>query len=582
MIERRMDSRERGRALLAEWAATRPPNVFDDDLYLRFALTRHIAPDRLDRLTPALRQAGEDSAGPVDRAAGELDRAEHLPRLEAWSAVGERAEQIRFDAAHHAVGRLVWRSGILAVLGEPGGVTAHTALEYLFAQNGEVPHLCSVACTAGLVKAIQRAGAEWMRREWLPRLLEPDYDRRWHGAQFLTEVQGGSDVGANACVARPVEGEPGTWRLTGEKWFCSNVSADLAAVSARPAGAQAGTSGIGLFVVPWRLADGRPNGVFIRRLKDKLGTRTLPTAEVDITDPPRDALAYSLGPPADGFRLLMGVIINTSRLAVATSSTGIMRRAWTEAWRYARLREAFGQRLVDLPAIRRQLAEIRALWAGGLAATLFVAGLEDRLTLAGVHPEDDPLFRAAVTVNKLVCSIDAGLAVHHAIEILGGNGVIEDLSPLPRLYREVPVQESWEGPHNTLVAQVLRDAARAKMHEAVLGRAEETLLGASAPALAPARDRGLAALGEVRARFGRLLSGDPGVAALHAREVVSRLGRLLQVSLLLDDAARAEGVAGLRWLGAAAELLLDRDLRSGYDAPEDPGYPARIARLLET
>jgi hypothetical protein len=292
-------------------------------------------------------------------------------------------------------------------------------------------------------------------------------------------------------------------------------------------------------------------------------------------------VAYSLGDPATGFRLLMGVIINTSRLAVATSAAGIMRRAWTEARRYARLREAFGQRLVDLPAVRRQLAEMRALWAGGLAATLFVAGLEDQLTLAGSHPEDDPLFRAAVTVNKLVCSLDAGLAVHHAIEVLGGNGVIEDLSPLPRLYREVPVQESWEGPHNTLVAQFLRDAARAKMHEALLARAEETLLGVSAPTLASARDRGLTAVGEIRTRFGRLLSVEPGVAALHAREVVSRLGRLLQVSVLLDDAVQAEGQAGLQWLGAAAELLLDRDLRPGYDAAEDPGYPARVARLVE-
>jgi acyl-CoA dehydrogenase len=578
MIGGGMDRHERGRARLAEWAATRPENAFADDPYLRFALARQIPAEALARLTPALVRAGADSAGPADRAAAELDRPEHLPRLEAWSAAGERTEEIRFHPSHHALGRLVWRSGILSALARPGGVTAHTALTYLFAQNGEVPHLCSVACTAGLVKAIQREGSEWMRREWLPRLLEEDYDRRWHGAQFLTEVQGGSDVGANACVARPVEGEPGTWHLTGEKWFCSNVSADLAAVSARPVGAAAGTAGIGLFVVPRRLADGRPNGVFVRRLKDKLGTRTLPTAEIDL----RDALAYSLGAPERGFRLLMGVIINTSRLAVATAAAGIMRRALAEAGRYARLREAFGRCLVDLPPVRRQLAEMRALWAGGLAATLFVAGLEDRLTRAGVNAEDDPLFRAAVTVNKLVCSIDAGLVVHHAIEVLGGNGTIEDLSPLPRLYREVPVQESWEGPHNTLAAQFLRDAARAKMHEALLARAEELLHGVNAPPLAPVRDRGLAAAAEVRARFDRLLSGDPDVAALHARSAASRLGRLLQVSLLLDDAAAAGAGGSLGWLGTAGELLLDRDLRPGYDPVEDPGYPARIARLAET
>jgi acyl-CoA dehydrogenase len=577
MIGAGMDRREHGRARLAEWVATRPDNWFDADSYLRAVLARRIPVDRLALLIPALRQAGADAAGPLDRAATELDRPEHLPRLEAWSAVGERSDEIRFHPSHHAAGRLVWRSGVLAVLGEPGGVAAHTALAYLFAQNGEVPHLCSVACTAGLVKAIQRAGSEWMRREWLPRLLERDYDRRWHGAQFLTEVQGGSDVGANACVARPVESESGVWRLTGEKWFCSNVAADLAVVSARPVGAPDGTAGIGLFVVPRRLPDGRPNGVFVRRLKDKLGTRTLPTAEVDFLD----AVGYQLGPPEGGFRLLMGVVINTSRLAVATGVCGIMRRAWSEAWRYARLREAFGRCLVELPPVRRQLAEIRALWAGGLAATLFVAALEDRLALAGAHPEDDPLFRAAVTVNKLTCSLDAGLVVHHAIEILGGNGTIEDLSPLPRLYREVPVQESWEGPHNTLVAQFLRDTLRAKVHDALLDAVRDTLVGLSVSALAAARDRALVAVGETRERLERLVRGDPELAALHARDVVVRIGRLLQVSLLLEDAQRAAADAPLAWLGAAAELLLDRDLRPGYDALEDAGYPARITRLIE-
>jgi hypothetical protein len=138
-----------------------------------------------------------------------------------------------------------------------------------------------------------------------------------------------------------------------------------------------------------------------------------------------------------------------------------------------------------------------------------------------------------------------------------------------------------QGPHNTLVAQFFRDAARAKMHDVLLARAEEILLGVGLPALAPARDRGLAAVGELRARFDRLLSEDSGVAALHARGVVFRLGRLLQVALLLDDAATSEGQAGLQWLGAAAEFLLDRDLRPGYDALEEPGYPGRIARLVE-
>ncbi|MBI3030356.1 MAG: acyl-CoA dehydrogenase family protein [Candidatus Rokubacteria bacterium] len=329
-----MNRIEEGRSLLRRWEESKPTNFYEDDQHLRRVLAFRVDAARLAPVAPLLHQAGADAAGPVSRASALLDRPEHLPRLEPWNGIGERTEEIVFHPAYHEVGRLVWRSRVLSLLGEPGNVALHTALAYLFAQNGEVPHLCPVACTSGLVKAIQRCGSDWMRREWLPRLLDADYDRRWHGAQFLTEVQGGSDVGANACVARPIRETPGAWRISGEKWFCSNVHADLYAVSARPEGAPEGTKGIGLFVIPRRLDNGSPNGVFIRRLKQKLGTRTLPTAEVDF----QDALGYQLGSLEEGFRVMMGVIINTSRLGVALGSCGIMRRAWVEALHYARAR----------------------------------------------------------------------------------------------------------------------------------------------------------------------------------------------------------------------------------------------------
>ncbi|HET7343128.1 MAG TPA: acyl-CoA dehydrogenase family protein [Methylomirabilota bacterium] len=567
---------DHGRSLLGRWESAKPSNFYDDDVYLRGALARHLGGDGLAKVEPDLRQAGADAAGPINEAAFELDRPEHLPRLAPWSRIGERLEDVVFHPAHDEVGRRVWRSGVLAALAEPGGMTTHAALVSLFAMNGEVPHLCSVACTAGLVKTIQRAGSDWMRREWLPRLTERDYDRRWHAAQFLTEVQGGSDVGANACVVRPDDPARGRWRLSGEKWFCSNVGADLYAVSARPESAPEGTAGLGLFVVPRRLDDGRVNGLRIRRLKNKLGTRTLPTAEVDFDG----ALAWQLGRLEDGFKLMIGLVINTSRVEVAADCAGMMRRAWVEAYHYARVREAFGHRLIDFPAVRAQLAEMRALGTGSMAALLWITALEDRLARAGARPEDDAVYRTAVNLTKYLASTDAGLVVHHGIEILGGNGTIEDFSPLPRLYREVPVQESWEGPHNTLVAQVLRDALRAKLHDALLAVVEELLLGVGAPALGPVREQALATLEDTRAALGRLLRGNAEAAALHARTLVGRLARLFQVAVLLDDARRPE-LATVPWLADAASLLLAR-ARAGYDATADPDYAALTERLVST
>ena len=572
-----MNRIEEGRSLLRRWEESKPTNFYEDDQHLRRVLAFRVDAARLAPVAPLLHQAGADAAGPVSRASALLDRPEHLPRLEPWNGIGERTEEIVFHPAYHEVGRLVWRSRVLSLLGEPGNVALHTALAYLFAQNGEVPHLCPVACTSGLVKAIQRCGSDWMRREWLPRLLDPDYDRRWHGAQFLTEVQGGSDVGANACVARPVRETPGAWRISGEKWFCSNVHADLYAVSARPEGAPEGTKGIGLFVIPRRLDNGSPNGVFIRRLKQKLGTRTLPTAEVDF----QDALGYQLGSLEEGFRVMMGVIINTSRLGVALGSCGIMRRAWVEALHYARAREAFGRRLIEFPAVREQLAEMRALSVAGLSSTLFLAALEDRLALEGTHPEDDPLFRIGVNVNKYICSVDGGLVVHHGIEILGGNGTIEDFSPLPRLYREMPVEESWEGPHNTMMAQILRDALKSKMHDALLGQAEDTLLGVKHPALAAMREAATAGLQDEREKLHRLLRRDPEAAALGVRRLVHRMARIFQASLLLEEADQDLTANRPTRLPEIGRFFVSRYVEPGYDPAEDPGYGELIRQIVE-
>jgi acyl-CoA dehydrogenase len=186
-----------------------------------------------------------------------------------------------------------------------------------------------------------------------------------------------------------------------------------------------------------------------------------------------------------------------------------------------------------------------------------------------------------VNLNKYICATDAGLAVYHAIEILGGNGTIEDLSPLPRLYREVPVQESWEGPHNTLMAQLHRDALRSKMHDALLTASQDTLLAIQHPALRPTRHLALTALDDVRNRMVGLLRQEPQVAGLHIRALMGRAARLWQVAQLLEDADRTDGEAGLAWLPAAPELLLKRWALPGYDAAADPAYRDLVTRLVE-
>ena len=215
-------------------------------------------------------------------------------------------------------------------------------------------------------------------------------------------VQGGSDVGANAAVA--VAAGDGTFRISGEKWFCSVADADQFLVTARPDGAAAGTGGLGCFVVPRRV-DGVPNGFSIRRLKDKVGTRAMASAEIDFAD----AVAYPIGPTDAGFKTMVSAMLNASRWLNAIGDTGIMRRAYLEASGYAVHRTAFGSPIASFPAVRAALAGMKAEWLGSLHATWFLTGLDESVDVAfgdGAEPDPDDaaMHRFLVNGNKLVAS----------------------------------------------------------------------------------------------------------------------------------------------------------------------------------
>jgi acyl-CoA dehydrogenase len=457
----------------------------------------------------------------VDPAVAEAER--NPPQL---GANGE----VEFDAAYHRAGRAVWASGIVAA-----PAREQASLFYALAHAGEGGHACPVVCTAGLVRALRTRAADELRDRFLPPLLETDYDRAQRGAQFLTERHGGSDVGANRVEAVP-DGE--AWRLHGEKWFCSVADADQFVVTARPRGAPPGTRGIACFLVP------REGGGFrIRRLKDKLGTRALATGEIEF----EGAVGYPLGPLEEGFRTAVGVL-NTSRWLNAVGSSGLMRRAYLVASEFASERTAFGQTIVEFPLVREHLAVMKAEADASLASTLELTELVARID-EGMASEDDVAWhRVLVNANKMVTSLAATRAVRRGIEVLGGNGTIEDFSPLPRLWRDAIVFESWEGTHNVLCAQVLRD----------LGRMD-------AVGLAAARS---AASEELAGRLQRSVA-DPAFGALHVRRQVDELVRSLQVKALHSSGEPD-----------SAELIERRHLIAGWNPEADTDYPDLLDRVL--
>src|SRR5665213_323272 len=386
------------RDALAAWRASYPDDPFADDRHLRALLARHLPSDRLRDLEARASAFARDVTAVVGPAAARYEQRAHLPELVRWDPVGRRTESDEVDPDYHRAGQRVWASGLVALSSQPGSAYEQATLLYLLSLEGEAGHACLATCTIGLARALRRAADPAVRDTFLPALIDPDYAAATRGSQFLTEVQGGSDVGANVCEAVPT-GDESTYRISGEKWFCSVADAGQFFLTARVRGGEEGTRGLGSFVVP-RTVDGTPNGFTLRRLKDKLGTRGLASGEIDF----ESALAWPIGPVEHGFRTAVGIVLNTSRWMTAVGDAGIMRRAVLEAHSYARHRQAFGRPIQEFPAVRHTLADMTATSAGALHLVFALTGLEDRIDASTASDEDVLFHRFLVNATKYLLS----------------------------------------------------------------------------------------------------------------------------------------------------------------------------------
>lgn len=567
-----MNKITQGRNALRSWEASKPDNFFTSDTNVQHVL-RHYLGDQFAATAEKLTRLGQATATTLDEAAKVEDRIGNHPRLERWSPIGDRIEQIEFHPNHDLIGRAVWESGVMAVQGQPGNTVEQMALFYLLCHNGEGGHLCSLACTSGLIRALQEVAGPDVRNKFLPPLLHPNYETMQHGAQFLTEVQGGSDVGSNAVTA--VDAGDGTWRISGEKWFCSNINADQFLMTAR-ATDKDGTRGLGLFLVPRLLDDGSTNGFFIRRLKDKLGTRTLASVELDF----EDAVAYPVGPVERGFKNTVELVLNTSRLMNAVACAGIMRRAYIEAATYACSREAFGSSIATYPLVQEAVADIMSTYTAATSTGFYLAHLLDKIETATATDDDKATYRLLVNVNKYVTSIQGSDMVHRAIEVLGGNGAIESFSILPRLYRDMVVLESWEGSHNVLCLQVLRDIARYDLHLSFIKLMREKLSQVRDPDLAGSVQVVSEALDQVRGWLMRLNQGGEQYAQAHIRRFVDHLGYVAQAALMLSEAQWELDNNLPTHKPDIITHFINRHLLPGYSPLDDDTYLERIERLM--
>jgi acyl-CoA dehydrogenase len=544
---------EEARDSLAAWRADVPSDPYQADAPLRALVVSSVLDaGRRQELEMRASAFGRAVVVEVAPAVEQFERRGRGPELRRWDGVGRRVERVEFDGAYHDAGTTVWASGLVADSGTPGRAFEQATLLYLLSLEGEAGHACPAVCTIGMARALRRRAEPAVREQFLPALLERDYARADRASQFMTEVQGGSDVGANATLATPVA--DGTYRVSGEKWFCSVAEADQFLMTARVPGGGDGTRGLGCFAIP-REIDGAPNGFALRRLKDKLGTRGMASGEIDFDG----AVAYPIGPVEEGFKTAVGVVLNTSRWLTAVGATGLMRRAVLEARAYARHRRAFGHAIESFPPVRQTLASMTCQWLAALHLSWMLTELEDAVDAGTADDETTRFHRFLVNVAKYAASSAATRVVRDGIEILGGNGTIEDFSVLPRLYRDAIVYESWEGTHNVIAQQVLNDCARLQLLDVVGARIESLCTS----------DR------VADAAKGALLDGqraldDPAWGALHFRGVLDRLARILAVASLT---ARGEAAAG---------AYLAASLDPSYRAEEDSGLLGRIDAVLSS
>ena len=524
-------------------------NWYEIDPNLRALMDRHVAPADRPWAEEHLTHWGELCGGPIAARAETVDR--NPPQLKRYDAWGNEVSEIVHHPDAIANKRDIWEQGPngLRRQGEPVSPVLGSAFTYLLSQS-DTGMVCATGMTGGVEGFVARYADPDLRERVLPHLQSIGFDNAWDGAMFMTEIRGGSDLASSETVATQ---KNGAWVLNGSKWFCSNVDAHAIATLARPEGAEPGLRGLALFLVLSERADGTRNGIRVKRLKDKLGTKSVPTAEIDFVD----AEAYIMSSPrADGGSEARGLnrmmsMVNGSRLGVATMGLGIMRRSLLEAAIYAAHRTAFGKPLHDLPLVRETLVRM-AVEIEAVSSVVFEAS-----SLAGSvgNEQDRQLYRIMVPLAKYR---GARLGLQHAsqaVEMLGGNGYIETW-PTARQLRDAQCHTIWEGTENIIVLDVLRSMRREQAHDALLGRIDAALSASDHSLLARDRDVVAESLREARGAIEFLLGAPDDVRQLHARRIASWLADLTEASLLLEQAALELQESGSARKAAVARLYI--------------------------
>lgn len=438
-------------------------NWYDCDPTLKALMRRHLPGEALEWATPHLRRIGALMGGPIAERAELTDR--NPPRLEKYDRWGHDISRVVFPDSFEQSRRDLLADNLdsaeFRAAARDAGVPIRplsTAWSYMLNQ-AEIAMACALGTGTDMVERLVEQFAPPDVRERV-RALSATGELAGQTAQMLTERTGGSDLAMLETTATP-DGD--AWRLNGFKWFASNANGAAFVVLAKPVGADDGIRGIAPFLVLWDQRDGSRNGVRIRRLKDKLGTKGVASCEVELDD----AEAFMLAPPGPGPGTAEGgaagdgrgvarmmEMTNGARLGIAMMGLGCARRSLVESLCYARTREAFGHNLIEQPLMQRKLAEL--IVEVEAAQQLVFDGYLEPMRISA------PLIKLRAARLGITASADA-------LEIFGGNGYVEQW-PIARIVRDSLVNPVWEGPDNILCLDVRRAIEREDAHKALIER----------------------------------------------------------------------------------------------------------------
>lgn len=427
-----------------------------------------------------------------------IDRA-GTPWVRMFDRFGNRVDEILYPPEYQTILRRGYRAGTVWRALEEKSLLATYQLMYAisFYDPGVC---CPYTVSLGTAVPLAKYGSPELQARFLPHLLRKD-DSVWQGATWMTEIAGGSDLGAAVkTIARPAAN---AWRLTGDKYFASNANAELAVAAARPEGAPSGVRGLALFLVPRYREDGALN-CFIRRLKDKIATRSVPTGEIEL----RDSEGYLLGSADAGIYLILEVL-NLSRVANSVVSVALAQRAMADALSYAEGRTAFGKRLLDHPLMRHQFESRRKALRSAFALAWESVRLLDEVWMQRPPYSDRyHLFRLVAHLAKYWTAEFAVDTAKWAMEVHGGLGVLAEFG-VERWLREAMILAIWEGTSHRQILDGLEVMERKQAHKMLLQHLAQ---------IAPAPE-----LQELDSEVDRLLKLPTAGKEVHAEALFRRL-----------------------------------------------------------